>query len=301
MAKERLLVIGIDEFDKMESEDDARRFLNEVKSVFGMPDCFYLVSVSEDAMSSFERRGLPFRDVFDSSFDDIRRVDYLNFDTSIALLRRRVVGMPTNFEALAYVLSGGLPRDLIRVARDMIWIGGKEGRFPEVAGKLVSQDVSAKRHAASVVIRRKAFDGSELILEWLANTPDVSSAHSLGPRVAALQAEVLDPLRLSATAAVREGSHKQALVLALELVSYFFLMATVQEVFGVDYDESRLAALLEPDDDRPIDALAAARQALATSPSQSWRQIVEFRASVVGLQSSIEFPGALSTTQALLG
>ena len=39
--------------------------------LFGIDHCFYLVSVSQDAMSSFERRGIPFRDTFDSALDDI--------------------------------------------------------------------------------------------------------------------------------------------------------------------------------------------------------------------------------------
>jgi hypothetical protein len=77
LTERHYLVIGIDELDKMESDQTARQFLNDIKGVFGVRNCFYLVSMSEDAMSSFERRGLPFRDVFDSSFDAIQRVAYL--------------------------------------------------------------------------------------------------------------------------------------------------------------------------------------------------------------------------------
>ena len=41
--------------------EDAQQFLNEIKVLFGIEHCFYLLSVSESAMSSFERPGLPFR------------------------------------------------------------------------------------------------------------------------------------------------------------------------------------------------------------------------------------------------
>jgi hypothetical protein len=72
VAQERgPVIIGIDELDKIQSSEDARAFLNGIKSIFGVPGVYFLVSVSQDAMSSFERRGLPFRDVFDSSFDEI--------------------------------------------------------------------------------------------------------------------------------------------------------------------------------------------------------------------------------------
>src|SRR5215216_3452917 len=90
------------------------------EGVFGVRGCYYLVSVSEDAMSGFEQRGLPFRDVFDSSFDAIERVGYLSFAETQSVLDRRVVGLPVPFQVLCHSLSGGLPRDLIRVARELV-------------------------------------------------------------------------------------------------------------------------------------------------------------------------------------
>ena len=92
VSSKRRVLIGIDELDKMDDET-ARRFLNEIKVVFRVPRCFFLVSISEDAMSSFERRGLPFRDVFDSSFDDVLHVPNLELSSSRALLDRRVVDL----------------------------------------------------------------------------------------------------------------------------------------------------------------------------------------------------------------
>jgi hypothetical protein len=91
------VIIGIDELDKLKSETDARKFINEIKAVFNIPNCFYLVSVSENAISNFERRGMPFRDEFDSAFDDIRHVDYLTLDGSRRLLGRRVLNLPEIF------------------------------------------------------------------------------------------------------------------------------------------------------------------------------------------------------------
>lgn len=76
IPKEYQIIIGIDELDKLESDELAQQFINEIKSIFGIPKCFYLISVSENAMSNFERRGLPFRDVFDSAFDSIVYVSY---------------------------------------------------------------------------------------------------------------------------------------------------------------------------------------------------------------------------------
>ena len=62
----RRIYIGIDELDKFDSSADIYAFLNDIKSIFGIPGCYYLISISENAMSAFERRGLPLGDAFDS-------------------------------------------------------------------------------------------------------------------------------------------------------------------------------------------------------------------------------------------
>ena len=62
--------------------------------------------------------------MFDSSFDDIVYVDYLDTNDSKRLLTRRVIGMPFPFVDLCHCYSGGLPRDLIRVARALLDLRG---------------------------------------------------------------------------------------------------------------------------------------------------------------------------------
>lgn len=119
VAARREVRIGIDELDKMDDEA-ARAFLNDIKVIFRIQDCFFLLSISEDAMSVFERRGLPIRDVFDSSFDDVQYVPHLRFSDSRKLLERRVVDLPVPFAGLLHCMSGGLPRDLVRAARELV-------------------------------------------------------------------------------------------------------------------------------------------------------------------------------------
>ena len=51
--------IGVDELDKIGSAEQAERFLNEIKGIFGIPYLYFIVSVSDDALTAFERRGLP--------------------------------------------------------------------------------------------------------------------------------------------------------------------------------------------------------------------------------------------------
>lgn len=112
--------IGIDELDKIGSAENTERFLNEIKGIFGIPHMYFMVSVSDDALTAFERRGLPLRDAFDSSFDEIVHVGPLTYAESRRVLYRRVIGLSEPYVALCHCLAGGLARDLIRAARQVI-------------------------------------------------------------------------------------------------------------------------------------------------------------------------------------
>ncbi len=114
------VVIAIDEMDRIGTGESARRFLNEIKAIFDVPGCYYLMSVSTEAQHDFELAGMGLRSVFDSSFDEVVRVDYLDFDLAKGLVSRSVEGLPDAFVALAYVFSGGLARQLMRTARAIV-------------------------------------------------------------------------------------------------------------------------------------------------------------------------------------
>jgi hypothetical protein len=61
------VVIAIDEIDRIGAGEQARRFLSELKAIFDIPGCYYLVSVSTEAQHDFELSGMGLRSVFDSS------------------------------------------------------------------------------------------------------------------------------------------------------------------------------------------------------------------------------------------
>ena len=101
--------IGIDELDKIGSAEQAEHFLNEIKGIFGIPHVYFMVSVSDDALTAFERRGLPLRNAFDSSFDEIMHVGPLSYDESRRLLYRRVIGLSEPYVALCHCLAVASP------------------------------------------------------------------------------------------------------------------------------------------------------------------------------------------------
>lgn len=111
------VLIAIDEVDKIPDEEEALSFLNNIKVLFPIHECSFIVSVSQDAWALFECRGLPLRNAFDSSFDEIILLDMLQPQESRDLLKRRCRDITDAQALLCHCLSGGLPRDLLRSVR----------------------------------------------------------------------------------------------------------------------------------------------------------------------------------------
>ncbi len=74
------------------------------------------------------------------------------------LLDRRVIGLPYAFIVLCYVLSGGLPRDLLRIARAIFITSGfaaSGGRAPDkleltqAAHNVITDEIMALKHRAT--------------------------------------------------------------------------------------------------------------------------------------------------------
>jgi Cdc6-like AAA superfamily ATPase len=275
IAKRREVRIGIDELDKLESRDDAYRFMNEMKVLFGLDECFFLISVSEDAMSVFERRGLPFRDVFDSSFDDVVNVGYLDLDESIELLQRRVVGLPLPFAFLCHCVAGGLARDVIRVAREVIASNPSDGSGWPVhlaCQGVVEADVRAKV-AASLVATRRMTPCSQVedLRSWLQELRTVEvDAAGLSEVCEAARPPMFSRLEVASAA----GAADSPRTLAAELLTFIFYSATLLELF----DETTTADdYREAQADGRVEKLAHARQAMAVHPQTAWESIRSLR------------------------
>ncbi len=281
VASDREVRIGIDELDKM-TDETARQFLNEIKVIFRVPKCFFFVSISEDAMSVFERRGLPFRDVFDSSFDAVLHVPHLRFEDSKALLDRRIVDLPVSFAALLHCMSGGLPRDLIRAARDLVDLPANTS-LNEAAKALVGGALGAKAGGAKVQARRLAFGGHVTVLvQWL----EFLCAADCEPD------PLLDVCRgfevrfreeLGQLPADRPREDEMQLQdMAIQLVAFAYYAATMLQIFeAMDTSESIDAALSPPPGPgkvvAPVDRLAAVSQEFSVDLNTAWEMLSRLR------------------------
>ena len=296
------VTICIDELDKLESDDKAHLFLNEIKAIFGVQKVFYLVSVSENAISAFERRGLPFRDVFDSSFDTIVHVDYLTKDESKTLLKRRTTRIPEPFLCLCHCMSGGLPRDLIRACRDLLNTATEENLFDllPLARRVITHESHSKARAMSIAVSKLPADLNQT--QFLATLTKLLAVHldeqSLLSNTSVLLQEA-DNLRSKIPDAPTEApAREQALQLTAlaeletEFGLYLGYVATVLEVFNLvlppqQWPAAETDTYVPPGHMPPVvpttsifDRLASARQALSVSAAVGRQRLIEFRSEL---------------------
>ncbi|MFC4121173.1 NACHT domain-containing protein [Nonomuraea zeae] len=254
------VIIGIDELDKIGTAEDAERFLNDLKVIFGVHGCFFLVALSEDALTGFERRSLAIRNTFDSAFDRIIRIPPLRSAESRTLLTRRGVPLPIPYVWLCHALTGGLPRDLLRTALDLTTMAGKhdEHDLAPLAARLIRQDLGTVIGAQLRVAAQLPGDRAPAVTEWLAKCG----------AAAPLTVAALDGL---ADAAPPEAAGEPVVVQAR---AHLFILAALTRIF-IESPQTSLASLhAEP---AVIDRIAGTRLLLATDPHLAWHTIRRIR------------------------
>ncbi len=257
------VVIGIDELDKMTSGADAERFLNDLKAIFGVPGCYFLVAVSEDALATFDSRALGVRTAFDSAFDGIVPVRPLTVAEARTLLDRRGIWLPEPFLWLCHMLAGGLPRDILRAVLALATAMSLKGlnQLDELSGTLIREDLMAvlqsqARHANAYELDHFA------VSEWLARAlGDSSSATSLED--------------LICDAPAPSGS-SEAAILIWQTRAYLYYAATLIRMF-TDDSVSIVKWLIGNDNLDPVDWMANARAVMATHPDLTWRGVQRYR------------------------
>lgn len=297
------VIIAIDELDKMASPDKAEQFLNDIKSIFGIPRCVYIISVSLQAMSRFNRRGLPFRDTFDSAFDEVVHARYFDLEHSTLLLNRRVVGLPPVFHSLCHLFAGGLPRDLIRACRTMLTIRDSIAEGPDepeslerLCAEMIGEEVLSKRDALEVEALSQAGQTPPVLLqeclrEILDGRKDLRrAAHDIRasmPRPSREEEEQTAGKTACASGrgspsadgipALDRESPDSAGALAAALAAYLYYLATVQELMV------RATAAGPPPSGDEVDRLAGVKPDIGVEPDLAWQRISSLR-KAVGLE-----------------
>ncbi|MFB7467130.1 hypothetical protein ACFCZ1_27145 [Streptomyces sp. NPDC056224] len=275
LSVSRRVFIGIDELDKIDSDEKVHQFINDIKGLFGREDCFYLISISDNAMSSFERRGLPIRDAFDSSLDTVVALHPADLSMSKILMRRRVIGMPESFLCLCHAVSGGLPRDLIRTARELVSLArgktGAERMLGALTRAMVHADLLRKARAAEIVAQQVDLEPN--VGEFVCTLRDVLADSR--PLLSAVN-EMTSGMTTSASVPDHARSaHDTLSRLRMEMGAYMYFCATLIETF----DNSLLRAEVErlSAGGGCLARLAQVRSDFAVNPRMAWSTISAFR------------------------
>ncbi|WP_406329491.1 hypothetical protein [Streptomyces sp. NBC_00203] len=275
------VIIGIDELDKLGSAETAENFLNDIKGIFGIRGCYFIVSVSEDAAASFHRRGVPYRDVFDSCFDDIVLADYLDHETARDLLYGRVADIPLPFVGLCYALSGGLSRDLIRTARTLAEHAREEIEVSNAAAILCRSEGAAKTRGVQYEL--SLVQGSEraaslvfCVAEMKSGSTSAAEYFKWGEKLSRWLSDT-EKADLRNTNSASQ-SDRSAFLLAAELSAFYLFLATVLEFFGNSFGKIPMQSVEEYRKyTESLDLLASVRQSLSVNYQVSASRAQEFR------------------------
>lgn len=270
------VIVAIDELDKISDPAEAQTFLNEIKGIFGVPWCLFLVSVSEDALTAFERRGIPVRDTFDSAFTTMIHIAPFTLAESRTWLAQRAIGIPEPFVCLCHCLSGGLPRELGRTATILhdLYVEADDSddrRLPLIAQAMVAADLTTK-------IRAFAHTAAQLESDNDGSGDPSELLGLLDPAVARYDSDDLHKLTRNVWPAPETAPTTALQRLQAEVTSYLYFCATLLEVFAEDLTENSLArACDDANGESLIDTLCRARQQLGVNAQVSWQLLVTFR------------------------
>lgn len=272
LAEREVVIVAIDELDKIADDIKAQQFLNDIKALFGIPNCFYLITVSDNAMSSFARRGLPIRDAFDSALDEIVRVEHMDLPDAQKLLAGRVIGFPIPYLAFCYCYSAGLPRDLIRSCRDVFEVADRPGRkepreLALIAHEIFCEDLASKvKGSITAISAQKKGAFATAVLDRLRLLQDQAEK-----KLVFLD----DYTELEALAAITTDVDVRALT--TDLASYLYYALTVLDVISAHqndakrWEASRLRRLFED--------LAALRRYIGVESGAAGGAITRLRVS----------------------
>ncbi|HZM57768.1 MAG TPA: hypothetical protein VFC03_22390 [Acidimicrobiales bacterium] len=292
------LIVIIDELDKISTSTAAEEFINEIKSIFDLGHVsgyLYLVSVSEEALASFEQEGLTARDAFNSAFDDILRIDYLGLADTYTVLQSRIIGLAEPFLCLCHCLSGGLPREIIRVARKVV---------DQTPDERVDQPVTLGTVTSKVMVHdlRDRFHGLEAAVDGIDECEPYAS--DLLNAVRAAIAEPLDPARLLEAAgaptltAVPADVNLSSVALTelfrvqYATLGYIYYAATMLEIFDDEMSEEQMRLGRDMDSNGSFDRLGSVRGQIARRPRQAWLTVTALRR--VWQLTTVEPPMGLS-------
>jgi hypothetical protein len=114
-AEEVKIIIAIDELDKVLDIKRLHEMLKSIKAIFEIPNVYYLLSISEDALETYRLRHLETKNEIDSAFTHIFSIPPMDAATSLTFFAEADKKLNKALFPAAIVFGGGVPRDMHRL------------------------------------------------------------------------------------------------------------------------------------------------------------------------------------------
>jgi hypothetical protein len=209
-------------------------------------------------------------------------VDYLNFEGAQKLIEKRIVGRPIPFFALAYCLSGGLARDMIRIFRNLIELRKADTVNDDIetlCHGLVKADFRAKLRAAAITAKRidlKTEVNMFLVKLYEVESAPFSAASLLNAAQDMFSSYPSDEVQAGGDNRNDNNRSKQEQLNALreDLGTYIYYLLTIIQFFKNSLGQIELT---RQDEGSTVDYLARARQMLVINSSITRTMLNKFR------------------------
>jgi KAP-like P-loop domain-containing protein len=180
------IVIAIDELDKMTDSARVAQLLRDIKGIFEIDGACFLVSISDEAAQALELGAVRTRNEFNSSFYTVITMRAWSPSASCELLQMRNEGFDSDAARALGVLTGGIGRELVRVAerarlatQEAPTIGSAvrltiSDELDAFADSVLRSAVGGPLSGLSDDERLRVFDAIEQAQVLLASDPDVA-------------------------------------------------------------------------------------------------------------------------------
>lgn len=111
------IIIAIDELDKVIDTQRLHEMLKSIKAIFEIPGVYYILSISEDALGTYQLRHLQTKNEIDSAFTHIFKLEPFDEKSSLAFFTDPSRNLNPALLPAAIVFGGGVPRDMERLAQ----------------------------------------------------------------------------------------------------------------------------------------------------------------------------------------
>ncbi|MFJ5219919.1 P-loop NTPase fold protein [Streptomyces sp. NPDC088354] len=282
-ARRQRVLIAIDEVDRLGSDAQALAFLAEIKAILGIRHVYYLISVAEDVGAAFVRRGIPHRDVTDSSLDDIIHVEACTLEESKTILKKRSEDHTAHTALLAHSLSGGLLRDLLRYSLQIEEIQARTNTYElaHISRQLILEELSETLAGFRTLLSKQQWsqDTSGILSDFRTLCGHLKSAQcpcSDEPLLQALAHFAHQPNGgHSASGEITDGARQ----LIDEAAAYSFFSLTLLEIFTAPGLDRRTVRAIMQGECGGQEQLAEARLELGISPYSARTLIINIRKS----------------------